>query len=958
MGGSNSHPTGWKLPKGRHILLGACQDSQLAKECNGEGKPRGAFSYFLMNTLQEANGKLTYWDLFNRTKALIGSQVEAQSPQLEVSHPEDENQFFLDGAIAERTPYFTVSYHNKHGWVMDGGAVHGVSNPSGEETTLLVLFSFDSRPEDLREPSKSLGEAKVTQVLPQLSRVSITGIENLDAEQMKTFKAVVTSLPLPPLEVYLAGDEAGLKLARQALQSAGLNNQPSAYVREAQELTKARFCLLCRNQEYVIARPIDDRPLVAQIAGYTPENAAKAIQRLEHIARWHAIAALTSSGNGLLQPRAVEMKLIFDDPNLSQSGQMRLEYKKSGGQWEAPYFRLKLTNKSTKPLYCALVNLTGSFAVSAPFFDIGSVLLDPEASVWALEGNELELEVPDELHRQGITEFKDIIKLIVCTAEFDARLLSQNKLDAPRPSTKDVPSINQSSLDRLMNRVQCRDIKPRSRGRNDDWFTHTVTITTVRPLDAEQVSPTEDKKLVAGVTLQAHRSLRANARLTTIPQVSRDLGSQILPPILRDDPQVTQTFQFTTSRGTDPGLTVLELSQVQDYKVVTPDEPLKLLVDTPLGDDEHLLSIGYDGEFFLPLGRGKQTTDGKTEIELQRLPKPFSQDRSIQGSIKILFQKIVSEKLGLEFVYPLLRAVEVDVDETLKYLTERSQIKSKVDQSQRILLYVHGFLGDTDNMVRSVQRTKVMINGQQHPLKHDYDLVLAFDYENIHTSIEENARNLKKRLAEVGLTANHGKVLHIVAHSMGGLVSRWLIEREGGDRLVQHLIMLGTPNAGSPWATVQDWATIALGVGLNGLSTVAWPIKILGSLISAIEAVDVSLDQMKPNSEFLKTLATSTNDPGVPYSIIAGNTSIKEAWQQGEEANRLNRLMQKLCNQVVEFPFLGQLNDIAATVHSIKSIPEGRSIAPLVTEVACDHLTYFNHPESIKALSVALTRQK
>ncbi|VXD17531.1 Caspase domain-containing protein [Planktothrix serta PCC 8927] len=949
---------GLKLPKGRHILLGSCQDSQLAKEFNGGGQQRGAFSYFLMDTLQQANGKLTYRDLFNRAKAIIGGRVLDQSPQLETSHPDDENQFFLDGAIAERTPYFTVSYHKTYNWVIDGGAVHGVQNPANGETTLLALFPFDANIEDLREPSKSVGEAKVTQVLPQLSQVNINGIDNLDTDKTKTFKAVITSLPLPPLGVHFEGEETGVNLARQAIQSAGLNNQPSPYIREENELTKAQFRLLCRNNQYLIARPADDRPLVAQIDRYTPENAEKAIQRLEHIARWNAIAELPSSGNGLIQVGDVEMKLIFHDPNISQSGQMRLEYQQEDNQWKAPSFRLKLTNKSQKKLYCALVNLTDSFAICVPFFNTGSVLLKPGEEAWALDGQELELEVPDELWEQGITEFKDIIKLIVCTAEFDARLLTQEKLDFPRPIERDIASPHQNSLNRLMNRVQSRDIKPKSQGKYDDWFTDAITITTVRPLEAISISSTTEKELATGVKLQSHPSLKANARLTTIPQVSRDLGNVILPTILRKNPEVTQTFQFTTSRGSDPGLSVLELSEVEDYTVVTPDAPLQLLVDTTLGENEHLLPVGYDGEFFLPLGQAKKTKDGKTKIQLQRLPKPFNRDRSIQGSIKILFQKIVSEKLGLECEYPLLRVADIASDETTTYIIDKAQIKAKVAKSQRILLYIHGIVGDTDNMVKSVQRAKVKLNGKERLLKEDYDLVLTFDYENLHTSIEDNARLLKKRLEEIGLKANHGKALHIVAHSMGGLVSRWFIEREGGNKVVQHLIMLGTPNAGSPWSTVQEWATFALAIGLNSLSGVAWPAKVLGCLVSSLETIDVSLDQMKPGSEFLKSLAANSHDPGIPYSVIAGNTSIKTMPKEGEEASQLKRLMQKLCNRIVEFPFLGQMNDIAVTVQSIKSIPGGRKIAPVIQEIACDHLTYFDHPEGLKALGEALTRHK
>ena len=67
----------------------------------------------------------------------------------------------------------------------------------------------------------------------------------------------------------------------------------------------------------------------------------------------------------------------------------------------------------------------------------------------------------------------------------------------------------------------------------------------------------------------------------------------------------------------------------------------------------------------------------------------------------------------------------------------------------------------------------------------------------------QGARALKDRLDAVGLGPDHSKTLHVAAHSMGGLVLRWFIEREGGDKVVQHLVTLGTPHAGSPWPTIQ-----------------------------------------------------------------------------------------------------------------------------------------------------------
>ena len=350
------HPTGWKIPTGRHVLLAACRDYETAKEY--PSKQRGYLSYYLMDTLSKANGKLTYRDLFGRTNAIVRSKID-QSPQLEVNHPEDSNKLFLDGAIAEVEPYFIVKHDKTSGWVIEGGAVHGVQPPRSSETTLLALFPFDANIDDLHDPSKSVGIAKVTQVLPTKSKIDIEGVQNLPTDS--TFKAVVTSLPLPPLGVYFEGDEAGVNLARQKLQTAGLNGKPSAYVHEEQEVGKAEFRLLCHNQQYIIARPTDDRPLVAQIDGYTSDNADQAIKRLEHIARWTTIAQLANTAANRIKAGDVKMELFFADQDLSPSNQMRLPYKYQNGGWQQPEFKLKLTNTTRKPLDCALVNLSDSF---------------------------------------------------------------------------------------------------------------------------------------------------------------------------------------------------------------------------------------------------------------------------------------------------------------------------------------------------------------------------------------------------------------------------------------------------------------------------------------------------------------------------------------------------------------------------------------------------------------------
>jgi pimeloyl-ACP methyl ester carboxylesterase len=387
-----------------------------------------------------------------------------------------------------------------------------------------------------------------------------------------------------------------------------------------------------------------------------------------------------------------------------------------------------------------------------------------------------------------------------------------------------------------------------------------------------------------------------------------------------------------------------------------------LLVDKALAEGEHLLPIAFDGEFFLPLGQGVTTEQGKTEIILERLPKPLVSSRSLQGSIRIFFQKVVSQKLGGPYEYPILSAAEVRDDETVVYEKNQEKVKAQVAQAQKIVLYIHGIIGDTQSMVPSIRRATVEVDGQERRLSEIYDLVLGFDYENIQTTIEENGRLLRQRLEAVGLGLNHGKELHIVAHSMGGLVSRWFIEREGGNQIVQHLVMLGTPNGGSPWPAVQDWVFAALGIGLNQLSAIVWPTKVVADLLQFLESNDYSLEQMQPNSPFLKAIAQNP-DPHVPYTIVAGDRSIVPAAmevQPGKNSSSLKRLLERLfgkaVDKVVNLTFFEQPNDIAVTLASIKSVSSTRSPQPkiLLPDATCDHLTYFTTKAGLDALANAL----
>ena len=69
----------------------------------------------------------------------------------------------------------------------------------------------------------------------------------------------------------------------------------------------------------------------------------------------------------------------------------------------------------------------------------GYVKLEPGETAWANLGEPISASVPDEIWKQGVIEYKDLLKLIVCTEEFDPRLLEQPTLDMPRTGARVHP---------------------------------------------------------------------------------------------------------------------------------------------------------------------------------------------------------------------------------------------------------------------------------------------------------------------------------------------------------------------------------------------------------------------------------------------------------------------------------------------------------------------------------------
>jgi hypothetical protein len=392
---------------------------------------------------------------------------------------------FLRVATRGRPGYLVA---NRQGgtWSIDAGRFHGLPAPTSGEAVTLALFASGASDEALNDPGKAPAKARISQVGGTRSQLEI--IEGTVDPAADRLKAVIIHLPGPRLRVGLEGDPLGVGPAREALAS-------SPFVREPGAGESAELRLIARGGQYWIVGPDDDRPMVGQVDGFTEASAWEAVQRLEHIERWKRIAELDNPATSI-GPDEVRVEILRDGMPLTGS-EIRLEYARGDGQESVPpEVTIRLENTGMRTLHVGLLDLPQTFGIFPMLSGLGSQKLAPGEEVFANRGEPIAITVPDEFWRQGVSELRDIVKVLVSTSEFDARRLKQEDLDLPRPATcpagleifgvtGDIEELG--AQERPMERVATRHAGPGAAKRIDDWETLQFAFTTVRPLPAERL---------------------------------------------------------------------------------------------------------------------------------------------------------------------------------------------------------------------------------------------------------------------------------------------------------------------------------------------------------------------------------------------------------------------------------------------------------------------------------------
>ncbi len=463
--------TGRWTPAGHHVLLAACRSSEKAKEVTAGGRRHGALSAALDAALLGFDGRPTYRDVLRLVTADVTGRVTDQHPQLETTDATELDRPFLGGAI-QATPRPLTLSRLPDGWSIDSGAVHGVPEPRGDDTTELAVYPLTG------ETSGSpLATASVTKVLPDRSLVRLTP----ELDESFIYRAVVTSIPLDPLLVGVVGDAVGTAALRRAADHAdetlvdlvdvGRDGTVSGGTTVADLLVEAT------SEGFVITRPGVTRPLVPVVEGEGREE--RTVLALERVARWLRLSALTNATTAL-GADAVRVEVDAGTGAVGAGGTLTIAYAGS----DAPRFTVRLTNTTAAPLWAALLDLTETYGIFTDAFPAGSVALGPGESTSV----DLVGQVSDALWEAGTASLRDQLMVVTSTLEFDPRTLEQEELDVsavPAAGTTrgaDMAPSPRSNLERALGGTRTRRLgrSPESAG-VADWRTDSVFVVTVRP---------------------------------------------------------------------------------------------------------------------------------------------------------------------------------------------------------------------------------------------------------------------------------------------------------------------------------------------------------------------------------------------------------------------------------------------------------------------------------------------
>ncbi len=891
------------IPHSKHLLLSACERDEEAWETTNR---RGLFSAVLLETL-EKNRNISYTDLFEQVRHKVYNTAENQQPTIYPLDGFNPNTLFLQKEVLPNRKRHLIQYKNGD-WRLAYGGIHGLP-------TLPFLLSKISIGiyEEIEEVAQSLGQASVSKIL--LNESILANVDQLDIA--KIYWGEIETFPTSML-VNLEGRPHHIAKFLKKYRA-----NPSPFIQFIEGYKEAPYTLKVWSRKLEILYT-DTRKLLHGKRGMSVAAAQYIVQQLEHIQEWENIASLSNQEVNRELLQSIQLQFFEEQANGDllehQDHPVIIDYWKAAedkdeqGNPKPIWYQIHATNTGKKDLYVALLYLSSSFEIQLHFksqkipANSKTIVLDKDHGLLIKDKN--------------IHQTTDIFKVIVSTEPFDDHKFQLNKIElgATKAITKRPAALPQ-----------------------EDWCTQTITVNTIR-----KQSTIGDKAIAfqgEGITITAPSAFKADIAFTALnaPTASRSLQPSLgLHNIRKGEHfELLSLSKPNTRRRHYQDKSIIELSGIQN-KAALKKQPLELTVHQKLGANENIIPVTFKDGFLIPFGETSKTKDGKAHIIIDEFPDadvtPSSTGKRSLG--KALWFGLLKLTGFRDKAFKLRKVTYTPKG---KVVRNKINLLPSVDQAKKVLVVIHGIIGDTKPMLANLN----FLLSQKK-----YDLLLSFDYENLNEPIEKIAQELNKQLEKYGIGKDDGKTVDILAHSMGGLVSRYMIEQiQKGDNTIDQLFMFGTPNGGSVFGDIPGYRdvvnkllTIALNYGKTWLGPLGTFLDVVNKTLAASKFLTVTLAQMSPTSPFIENLYKNSIKGHTKYTIVAGDTTT----YRNKQDKRFSQFMETFVLKVGNVANSNVPNDIAVLVEQIKAVPP--ALAPDTHDICCHHLNYFEEGEGLETL--------
>jgi pimeloyl-ACP methyl ester carboxylesterase len=920
----------------KHIQLAASRDSETAKETSLNGQQHGIFTWNLLRVLGAGGSALSYRELMRRTEVLVRTMVSNQLPQLHAFAGAKRSESFLGGGIAPAKVEYPVVYQKPH-WQLKAGALNGiVLDPSKKQPTIVRLA--DGR------------EVRVEQVFANYSLLDASKFTEKDAATLVfDQRATIQQMPATKISIYAAeaampeGLYADLKKAEtQLMRHYCALNAPSE--------AEADFHVAVDDAgNYMLVRKGSNYPVFKRQA-----NAFDFLDFCESVGRWRFVQEMgKASFDGFsMDDLDISLEVLSDiDPatiNTAKGEAVSMD------NVTLTYFPPDETGREKVPALRCTVRLKKSG------FWIGGLYLDNEFGIHPFldvrqdknkEAHEFTYQDDGQSYtalpllidpirlKQGVREITEYLKIYISNKDFSLADFEQNSLPLDdQPITRSIGF-------------------GRGIASAPDWMVVTIPVT----IKAASTTVALKSMSGAGFTVsglsdgfEAKAAVASLSEVTTkLQNTQTDRGMEIelqkfvIPPagLWGESMEESVVFSNSLDGAQSQSVSVMELTEVKGKLT----EPFYLNLDNPCTEDEVIVAYGYDAdaESYFPIGLSL----GNDRVEMLAIPtetpgriqgeeEGFT-GKDAGGSIKMFFKKLIRKQ------NPNTLAM---VNPDLSRVTDIGEVRTAVAKARRILVVTHGFVGDTDKIAEAMmQKTKI---------HESYDVVFAFDFENLNTPLQDTAQDFFDRLKDAGVfNPEMGRRLTVLGSSMGGIMCRWMVEKNQEiTPFVEHLFLVAAPNLGTDISSFRKRLFALIGKALSGVAAFKpylLPLSIVAK--KADKELWVTLNQMDPDkSEFLKKLnENSVLSPEIMRSMIGGNVKdmTLKNHNRGKFFKRLKRFVMKTFMDW--FVFEGE-HDLINPLKSQKGAPWMKPEEMVILPV--DHMSYYYEEESLKALEKALTK--